>query len=618
VFRSHNRSAHADSRVTHWRPPAGWIETAAGIYVPPDYTPGPYELPAPDISTRAAQVREWNRCRARKAYFAFHFCWTVDVDSPGDDTPMWRRFPAYPHLREFFDAVEEPSNTHTDKSRQMSLSWAWMIAFLHDLIFKEEWPMLVISRRAKEVDDGGENSTKDSLLGKLRLVWTRLPHFLAPSLDIKRYLVSNPSQNNHVKGETGNMDAGRGSTYKRALMDEAAHTKHGETVFAAVRSAAKSGTNLNGTPNGKDNVFYRIRHDKHTTFKKLRFHWTQHPRYAAGLYCVCRTWKAKPGTGVPAIVQFQQHARECPRLELSPPQPAQPRSPFYDKVLRDHTPEQVAREYDISYEGSKAGRIMDTFDSLRHVFNHTAIAAVGEMRAEETPWEYRERYLRAVLDPALPLVIGWDFGAADHCVMTIGQEIDPARAFIRWVDAYYHKGQRYDHYRSVWNTFYLPLWRSLVPGFDPEHYGDPAGSQRDSKLESWISNLAEDKGDPNDPPIVIQYDDDTDRSVLEWIDLLKTLQARGDYQVSSYAAFLIDANEQYSWPVDREGNRIPGRHRPVHNIWSHPMDSHRYVYMFRYGNALLHHRDPGDDTSPADDALTAGLIGTHGDFHAGF
>lgn len=598
---AHHRSAHADSRIKHWQPPAGWIETKAGIYVPRDYQRSAYELEPPALTSKAIKVREYERCRQSKAYFALTYAWTVDVDAP-NLPPVWRRFPAYPYLRAFFKEVDEPGNTHIDKSRQMSLSWALMIVFLHDLIFREEWPMLVISRRAKEVDDGGENSTKDSLMGKMRLIWTRLPEFLAPSLDIKRYLITNPQHNNHVKGETGNMDAGRGSTYKRSLMDEAPKVKHGETVFSALSSASKEGTILNGTPNGKDNVFYRIRHSPHTTFKKLRFHWTEHPRYSRGLYCICGTWHARAGVGQSAIDQFRAHVPQCPRTHAIPPMPAQARSPFYDRFERNHTPEQVARELDISYEGSKAGRIMDTFDALRHTFNHTLLDGLGGMGDGETPESYRARYLRAVLDPALPLVVGWDFGAGDHTVMAIGQEVDAARAFVRWVDCYWNTNQSYDHYATIWKTFYAPIWNSLTPAFDVEHYGDPSGVNRDSKLESWISNLY-------DAGIIIQYgtDETTDNSVLEWIDLIKRLQRRGDYQISTYAAPMIDANEQYSWPVDREGHRIPGRHKPVHNVWSHPMDAHRYVYMFRYGNALLHHTDV--DADMGDEGIAVGMGG---------
>lgn len=583
----------SSARIKTWQPPVGWVESKAGIYTPPDYLPSDYELQAPAITSRSIKIIEWEKCHKPGghglSYFAFKYCWTVDVDDPTDDAPKWRRFPAYPYLRTFFFDVATPANVHVRKSRQMSLSWAWMIVFLYDLIFREEWPALVISRRSREVDDGGERSTKDSLLGKMRLLWSRLPEFLAVDLEIKKYMLSNHDRGNHVKGETGNLDAGRGSTFKRALLDEAAHVKHGETVFAAVRAAAKTGTILNGTPEGKDNVFFRIYESKATTFRKLRYHWTEHPRYSKGMYCTCGTWTASTGVGMPAIAQFRQHASVCPLQYETPPKAAEPRSPAYDKFLADYGPERTARELDISFEGSKAGRVYTTFIADRHVFDHTAIEGVGERGEFETLDAYKARYLRNVLDPLLPLVIGWDFGvnkATGLTVMVIGQEVDPGRYFDRWLDVYANHDQGFEHYAEVWG-FYDAIWRE-IGGYDyhePAHYGDPSGTNRDSRLDSWITNLAS-------AGIIIDTgaERNTGGSLAEWIEFKQQLQRRGDYQVSSYATFLIDANEQYSYPIDRHGMRIPGRVTPVHNEWSHPMDGERYVYRNRYGTKALHNR----------------------------
>jgi hypothetical protein len=146
--------------------------------------------------------------------------------------------------------------------------------------------------------------------------------------------------------------------------------------------------------------------------------------------------------------------------------------------------------------------------------------------------------------------------------------------------------------------------------FDPLHYGDPSGINRDSKLESWIGNLAL-------MEIRVNYNESA-YGIVEWLDYLKALQRRGDYQIVQFASFLIDANEQYSWPIDREGNRIPGKHKPVHNVWSHPMDSHRYVYMFHYGDGVITTREEG--WNPADDGLAVGMVGPSGgtDSHAQF
>jgi hypothetical protein len=265
---------------------------------------------------------------------------------------------------------------------------------------------------------------------------------------------------------------------------------------------------------------------------------------------------------------------------------------------------------DISFEGSKAGRIYTTFIRDFHVFDHCAIEGVGERREEEREERYRARYLRAVLDPTLPLVIGWDFGVNKYTGLTcmvLGQEVDPARSFIRWLDIYANHDQGYLHYAEFWHTFWSPIWLSLNPLYEAQHYGDPSGTNRDSKLESWITNLQ------NEHILIEQGPErNTGGSLLEWIDFKMDLQRRGDYQVSSYATFLIDANEQYSKPTDRNGNPIPGRVTPKHDEFSHPMDAERYVYRNRYGTSVLHNRmltAPSEIRELFSSSLSSGSIG---------
>jgi len=54
----------------------------------------------------------------------------------------------------------------------------------------------------------------------------------------------------------------------------------------------------------------------------------------------------------------------------------------------------------------------------------------------------------------------------------------------------------------------------------------------------------------------------------------------------SWCARMIDALNNYHWPVDAEGNPIPGVHMPVHDDNSHVMSSMRYGYQFRWWQKL--------------------------------
>lgn len=566
------------AHIQQYDPPPGWRMVKEGIYAPPDYVQSGWELMPPSITSSAVAKREYARCKQKDsglAYFAFNYCWTVDEDDPTGIAV--RKIPAYGYLRRFYAEMANPANTLIDKSRQMLMSWSMSVVVLHDILFNARWSDLIISKRAKDVDDGGSESTPDSAFGKIRFIHQHLPEFLWLPFVYKKFMIRNPLLESHVKGETGKGSAAsRGPTYKRGFMDEAAYIERSESVFKGVRQAAKTGTVMISTPNGKANTFARIRFSATTTFKKLSFHWTEHPRKSAGLYCVCG-WKAVKGGGIP-IEQFRAH--DCPRRKMDPPKPPIVRSPWYDEQARDMKDEDVASELDISYERSQRGRVYFTFDQVRHVIG--VFDRLGPRDVGETEDEYRWRYLSMMLDPALPLVVCWDFGVSDPTVMLLAQIVSEDPLVVRFVDEVEEAGKSYDFFSNIVNTFWLPAWRHVTRNDNAAilHYGDPAGKQRDSRLSSWTRNLALEgvvlhtvgMGDP-----------------LEWIEFIRDKYQRDQIEISEWCTGLIDATANYHFPLDNNGDPVPGDHMPVHDEWSHKMDAKRYLFRNRYP-ALLKNR----------------------------
>jgi hypothetical protein len=564
-------------------PADGFNEIAPGVWEPEGYLRTKWEIQAPEIRSLKDADEEWLRCAHDGwglQWFAFHHCWSLDVDDPSG-APQWRKFPLYPYLRRFFEAAQVPSNIHVEKSRQMLLSWAWMVVFLWDILFHDDWGDMVLSRRADEVDDGGAGSTPDSLLGKVRHLWLALPPYLQEPMDFKLGFAKNDGRGSYIRGETGTPKAGRGRANKRALMDEAAYIEKSEAIFKGLRQAAKGGTCLSSTPNGKGNVFARLRFSPTTTFRKLSFHWTEHPRKAAGLYCTCG-WQLEAVTPspeeldrdelLPARDKFLAH--ECANLRGPALRPPEARSPWYDRECQDLTPEGVASELDISYERSRRGRVFESFDSTRHV-----LEATPERQERESMDAHRERYLRRVLEPNRPCVVGWDFGVDDPTSLLLGQVIDESSLTIRWVDEYERRDASWDHYHAFVNGLWAPIVNA-VTGLDLMHYGDPSGKNRESDLTSWISNLRS-----REPRIVVIHEPKRG-SMLEWLDFLHDLIRKGRFEVSAYCTHLIDAVNNYHWPLDSEGNPVPGKQLPVHDDWSHACSALRYVYQFRYWQRL--------------------------------
>lgn len=556
-----------------WTPPIGWIQTGEGVWTPREYAPNRWELEQPRVFTYTDVTREVGRCYASLPYFAFTYCWTVDEDDPGGINV--RRIPAYGYLREFFAEMQTPENTHIEKSRQMIMSWSLMVVLLWDILFHEHWADLVVSKRAKDVDDGGAESTVASNFGKIRFIHQHLPEFLWQPFQFKKFLIRNPRLQSYINGETGKGSAAsRGPTFKRGVMDEAAYVERSESVFKGLRQAAKEGTVLNSTPNGKANTFARIRFSTTTTFKKLSYHWTRHPRKSDGLYCVCG-WRPTPEIGLTPIDQFNRHKPNCPLMLQERGRRPEARSKWYDEQARDMRPEDIASELDISYEKSRKGRVYYPFDHTIHVV--PLLDTIGPRAVDESEDEYLRRYLKYALNPHLQTCVSWDFGVSDPTVMLLSQIVseDPLR--VRFIDELEDNEKSYDFYANYVRSVWRPVLKE-IGAKDELHYGDPAAKQRDSKLESWASNL-ESEG--------IHLIREGYGEVMEWIDFIADLYKNMGIEISDRCQGLIDATGEYHYPLDADGNPLPGDHLPVHDEWSHKMDAKRYLFRNRYKDRLL-------------------------------
>jgi hypothetical protein len=119
------------------------------------------------------------------------------------------------------DRREKPDIIRCEKSQQEGISWAAALFILWSLTaWGFVWRALVLSYNFDLVDDGGGKSTTDSLFGKVRFMWERLPAELKAPLEFSIGKVVNTATHAAVIGKTTNPSStqsgggGRGGSYR--------------------------------------------------------------------------------------------------------------------------------------------------------------------------------------------------------------------------------------------------------------------------------------------------------------------------------------------------------------------------------------------------------------------
>lgn len=284
---------------------------------------------------------DWLKCERDICHFAFTHCKTEKKIRDGMFIKTeTTQFPKYPYLVKMIKSLNSPGNCLDEKSRQMLWSWAAMIDSLHGLLFRPGYSEKIISRKENLVDDGGMNSTTDSLFGRLRFVWENLPPHLKAPIIFNNLKIVNPLNGSHIKGESTNVRAGRGGVYDKIKADEWAYCENSEAIFGGLHSGCPNNKKFGSTPNGKGNNFARLRFSppSESGYRINTWHWKLHPEK---------------------------------NLE------------WFTNETRGLTKEQIAREYEISYAGSVEGQVYYNFD-----FSHVVDLEYDETLPLFTAWDF--------------------------------------------------------------------------------------------------------------------------------------------------------------------------------------------------------------------------------------
>ena len=459
-------------------------------------------------------------------------CLIQDPSAPGGVLP----FDLYDYQEEFIAVFMaevtkarrgEPAGVRTEKSRQMGDTWLMMAIELYTLKFWRNFQGLNLSRKEQKVDDGGQNSTADSLHGKIRFLYENLAGEERFPLEVRHLSLANPVRRGSIVGEAANPHAGRGGTFLYGLWDETAATENSFTIYAAWEQAGKCPFYLS-TPQGKSNLFAESR--RFDTLRQVRHHWTMHPRKGAGKY-VCPGGIPHSGTSLP-----------CPGGEW--------RSPWYDEQCKRMPPELVAQELDISYERSLNGRAFPEFDAARHGVPELEVEADGVFVMSIDP---------GVTTAAAVLLQFVDLPGLREC-----------RVMEAW-KGHDATAQTYAELHGAWQARYQRLRVT----------GDPSGFNRDlTQGRSVFQEMSERYGIAVSAPLAL-------RNVGDRVRLVRDMMAGREIGQNRQGAFayrlalegLARDLEEATWPTDAEG-RVTRETDLEHNEAEHTADALSYGVAF--------------------------------------
>lgn len=252
------------------------------------------------------------RCREDILFYTNVFAFTYDPRQHCGVVP----FITYPFQNDALLRLQGAIGNHdlvVEKSRDMGASWLCLLAFDHRWRFFSAQSLLLGSRTEQYVDESGNPK---SLFWKLDFLRNHQPDWLVPAVDRRKLHLENLALGSVISGESTTGDFARGDRRTAVMLDEFAFVPNGDSVMSATADVTASRI-LNSTPNGTANAFYGA--VRNPSWEKLTLHWTAHPVKAAGLFYDADN---------------------------------KPRSPWYDKECERRTPQQIACELDINYEGS--------------------------------------------------------------------------------------------------------------------------------------------------------------------------------------------------------------------------------------------------------------------------
>lgn len=256
-------------------------------------------------------------------------------------------------FEEIFSAIDNGYDVYSEKSRDMGLSWMFLLALEQRWHFYDHLSFRLVSRNEDLVDD---SKNPDSLFWKIDHWHKYLPKFLMPEIVPKVHRTHmnliNPSNGSTLVGCTTTGDVARGGRCTAMLLDEFAAVDNGHDILSSTRDVTRCRL-FNSTHKGTGTAFYAL---GKTDIKKLVCHWSLHETKNLGLYYYSKDeGQVKLVGNFKGMVQLHNGDKVMFPDNYPFKKDGKLRSPWYDvECARAAHPMEIAQELDIDPFASDA------------------------------------------------------------------------------------------------------------------------------------------------------------------------------------------------------------------------------------------------------------------------
>ncbi len=471
--------------------------------------------------------RELAQCEYDPFYFVRKYIVTfdeADVEMPWksfpdyteipDGTPDWlkERWTMWSYLQAYTDKIITPGDKYWLKSQRMLVTILFCAMFVYWLLFENGFNGFVTSKPGAV--DAGSKGGWNSLFGKMRSMFDRLPGWLIESQmgktyhssDVFNYMAGrNELRGNVIIGQSPTENAGVGEGFSIAVVDEVASIYDMHQIHTNLTQSCISNKNYISFPRGQGNKFADIHfHPGHFGFEKVVVSWRENPRYTQG---------------------------------------------WYDKLPDRMSKFEISQRIDMSFEESTQGKVWKAFSEGQNV--------------KPTP------YLKE-----LPVYLIWDFGFKDATSIGLCQRQGDKFRIFDWLEmslsnyrkismALRRKLKQYDIYfeRDGSDSEGFPKWKKKFGSNVLIGYGDAQVKSADQLGGKTIQDSYAEQG------FRIEACDHHDTIVV--LDKIDDAFEKGLIEIDPGAEAIRDACQYWGWPEDRQGNPKQGATQPAHTAYSH-------------------------------------------------